>query len=262
MKQWKAIFLDFDGTVFSHRTNCIPFSAMEAIQKARKRGVFVFVATGRHIRELDDFDLTGFTADAWITMNGALCFKGDTVYSRIPIDKQDQHVLYTALQNDPFPVIFLEEDRMYMNMHDVEVERQQAEIHTSMPPVLPLSRILEKDIYQFIPWVKDERWIPVEKNMKHVQSVRWTDLALDVLHENCGKDVGVLRTCKEFGIDPADTIAIGDGPNDLPLLKTCGIGIAMGNADMSLKEEADDITDDIDDNGLEKALLKYGAIGV
>ena len=47
----KAIFLDFDSTLFSHVTKKIPDSAYEAVLKAQKNNIKVFLATGRDIKE-------------------------------------------------------------------------------------------------------------------------------------------------------------------------------------------------------------------
>ena len=43
----KAVFLDFDGTVFSHRSVSIPVSTYEAVRLLRNNGIKVFLCTGR-----------------------------------------------------------------------------------------------------------------------------------------------------------------------------------------------------------------------
>ena len=47
-----------------------------------------------------------------------------------------------------------------------------------------------------------------------------------------------------------DTIALGDSTNDLAMIEHAQIGVAMGNASEELKEKADYITKDVDDDGL------------
>ena len=64
--------------------------------------------------------------------------------------------------------------------------------------------------------------------------------------------------CRHFGIDVADTMAIGDGGNDIPMLRHAGIGIAMGNANDAVKAEADYVTDTVDQDGIAKALQHFG----
>ena len=53
-----------------------------------------------------------------------------------------------------------------------------------------------------------------------------------------------------LGVDAADTIAIGDGRNDLDMLRWAGRGVAMGNADDVVRAAADEVTGTIDEDGV------------
>ncbi|MNY06930.1 putative phosphatase [compost metagenome] len=74
------------------------------------------------------------------------------------------------------------------------------------------------------------------------------------------KQKGVEYFCEYFNIDIAETIAFGDGGNDISMLKFVNIGVAMGNAGDNVKEIADFITEDVDDHGIEKALIHFGLL--
>ena len=52
----------------------------------------------------------------------------------------------------------------------------------------------------------------------------------------------------------ADTVAFGDGGNDIPMLKEAAVGVAMGNASDEVKKAADYVTDNVDDDGIRNAL--------
>lgn len=60
--------------------------------------------------------------------------------------------------------------------------------------------------------------------------------------------------------DIKDTIAFGDGRNDIEMLETAGLGIAMGNAVDEAKAVADYVTARIEDDGIQKALKKFKLI--
>lgn len=57
-----------------------------------------------------------------------------------------------------------------------------------------------------------------------------------------------------------DTIGVGDGPNDMEMLRTVAVSVAMGNASEDLKALADVVTDDVGEDGIKNAFRKLGLI--
>ena len=62
------------------------------------------------------------------------------------------------------------------------------------------------------------------------------------------------------GIDRADTVAFGDGHNDLDMLQYVAVGIAMGNADPALVAVADGVTGTADEDGIATGFAELGLI--
>ena len=60
--------------------------------------------------------------------------------------------------------------------------------------------------------------------------------------------------CAHWGIGTEDTLALGDGDNDLEMLKTAGLGVAMGNASAEVRRAAGFVTEDNDHDGAAHAL--------
>jgi len=52
-------------------------------------------------------------------------------------------------------------------------------------------------------------------------------------------------------------MAIGDGTNDIPLLSSAGLAVAMDNASDKLKAVANYVTLDVDHNGVAAAISKF-----
>ena len=63
-----------------------------------------------------------------------------------------------------------------------------------------------------------------------------------------------------FGIPASDTMAFGDGGNDIEMLRFAGVGVAMGNAGEEVRLAADYVTDDVDHDGIQNALRRFGVI--
>lgn len=74
------------------------------------------------------------------------------------------------------------------------------------------------------------------------------------------KATGMKLYLEYVGIPREDSIAIGDGPNDLQMMDYAGIGIAMGNAREEVKKRADMVTSHIDEDGLYHALDRLGLL--
>ena len=79
---------------------------------------------------------------------------------------------------------------------------------------------------------------------------------LEIIPGSVNKGAGLRTVCETVGIDLSQAIAFGDSENDAPMLRVAGVGIAMGNADDSVKRVADMVTASNNDNGIAAALKK------
>lgn len=68
------------------------------------------------------------------------------------------------------------------------------------------------------------------------------------------KAAGLDYICKVHGISPDQLVAIGDSLNDVSMLQFAGLGIAMGNAQQSVKATADFVTRSCDEDGVGYAI--------
>jgi hydroxymethylpyrimidine pyrophosphatase-like HAD family hydrolase len=86
--------------------------------------------------------------------------------------------------------------------------------------------------------------------------VGWTAW-LDLSPVGVSKASGLARVCEELGVDQADTLAIGDGRNDVEMLRWAGRGVAMGQAVEEVREAADAVTASVHDDGVVVELDRY-----
>lgn len=261
----KAIFFDVDGTILSHTTHCIPASTIRALEALREKGILTFLATGRHIPMLPEIlPMDELHFDGFVSLNGQYCCNDDGIIYHCPIPKHDIAALLDYLKEDPHPCILIEEDQMYINFHNALVEKVQAGIRAKMPPLGDMNRGYTEPIYQALLYISEEEMAQLPA-LPGIRFSRWRlgspDLSgADLYPASGGKAVGIARVLEHYGIDKSETMAFGDGENDVDMFHAVGTSIAMGNACAAAKAAADYITDDVDNDGIHKALAHFGLL--
>ena len=259
----KAIFFDIDGTLVSFNTHKVSDSSKKAIQKLKEKGIKVFIATGRiklHINNLDDLEFDGY-----ITANGHDCYIGDKEIYRKGISKETLHALLDYLKNkEKFPCSVMTDRGIFINYIDDKVKRLSEGIDLEIPVIENYRSFVEENINNilqiniFVDENKEKELM--EKIFKDCDSSRWHPAFADINKKGGGKHIGVDKIIEYYKIDISETMAFGDGGNDLSMIEHCAIGIAMGNANEKLKKVADYITDDVDNDGIYKALKHFNII--
>lgn len=256
----KAVFFDIDGTLLSHRTGQIPPSSKKAIRLLREKGIKTFIATGRHRSEIAVLPLQDLEFDGYVTLNGQYCYSRKPVLYDLPFDVLDIKALLLDLQRQHYPCMFVEADRMYINFINQRVQQVQDSISTPLPDLGDLTRGLTHNIYQIIPYVSPELENHIISLMPHCKPTRWHDLAIDIIPAGGGKQNGIRQILRCFSIAREEIMVFGDGENDQDMMEFADYAIAMGNAVPSIKALASYVTDDIDNDGVYRALLHYQMI--
>lgn len=80
---------------------------------------------------------------------------------------------------------------------------------------------------------------------------------LDLGPLGVSKASGLRKIASMLGVSPAQTLAIGDGHNDLEMIQWAGRGVAMGHSPPELREIADDVTDSVARDGAALEIEKW-----
>ena len=249
----KAIFLDIDGTLLSFATRLVPQSAFDAMYEAKEKGVKLFIATGRHKRELGtDSHLLNFPFDGFVTQNGAYCYTNDAIIHTCPMRKRSVEAVLALIKKDPFTCIFCEEDSMFLNNMNDQVFELLNKFKLPIPPVSDIARALVSDIYQIVPIITKEAE-HVLYTLPGAKVTKWYDGGFDLVNEEVNKWAGIEKMIKFYDILPEETAAIGDAENDIEMLRGARFSIAMGNASDEVKKNAQHITTHVDEDGVANA---------
>ena len=257
-KQIKAVFFDVDGTLLSHKLNDVPESTRRALRQLRARGVKTLVATGRHMTEYSLLPVSDIPFDGYLTLNGNLLLDANRrAYAGTPIDQGEMEVLAHIFQAKRIPFVLIGENGRYINYVNDTVVRTQEETKGTIPE---LGSYGGEKVYQILAFVPEHQKKLLDDLLDECAVTSWNDTGIDIIPREGGKSAGIQKYLDDQGIDRSETMAFGDGENDMDMLRFAGVGVAMGNACDAVKAAADYVTDTVDNDGIEKALRHFGLI--
>lgn len=254
----KVVFFDIDGTLVDEEKN-IPQSTKEAIFQLQEKGVHVAIATGRPPFMYEDIR-EKLNIQTYISFSGQhAVLNGETIYEN-PFDRDQMIRLYEMAAESEFPMIFMSDSHMRATTPDHQyVKDSLAQLKFDYPEV-DLNFPMDQTIYQALLFCEENEENNFIKSHPAFHFLRWHRFACDILPYGGSKAIGVNKIMKALRLDHAQSYAIGDGFNDVEMVQEVGTGIAMGNAVEPLKEVADYVTADVDEDGVAKALEAYNLL--
>ena len=231
---------DLDNTIVT-RSNEIPSPILRAVAAAQDQGHLVSVLTGRpkastvaFVRQLE---VTG----PYAVNHGALVFgAADTVLSRALIPKGDVHTLIArhGLQAGLEYAFMVDDDIFVNDTHDP----RWSWAHTLNRNVIAFAPELVRDADKIVfsagehaPRLLDELNATHPELMKY----SWPDGFFEITGVGAHKGAALARICHELGVAQADTIAFGDGVNDVTMMHWAGHAVAVGDAHPEVSAAAD-----------------------
>ena len=112
------------------------------------------------------------------------------------------------------------------------------------------------------PFITTEEEKTVLPLLPNCESGRWFPAFTDIVAKGIRKQKGIDEIIRHFGIGQEETMAFGDGGNDISMLRHAAIGVAMGQAKEDVKAAADYVTAPIDEDGISKAMKQLSEVGL
>lgn len=273
----RIVFLDIDGTLIDEQEQ-IQASTVEAVVRARAAGHLLFICTGRSRAEIYPQILDiGF--DGIVSAGGSFVWlDGETRVSRtmpiedaaFAIDSFTRAGIDFYVQSDSAVVAspgFRAHLRRLLAAELAESNRVEADGQVQFEKFFDEGgQVLRDDIGKmcFLSAATpiDDIRAAFEGRFDIINA---TVPVLgphsgELLQRDVNKGSAILEVCRLKGLDPADTIGIGDSINDVEMLELTGVGVAMGNAPDAIKAHAEQVTTGVDDNGVWNAFVRNGLI--
>ena len=125
---------------------------------------------------------------------------------------------------------------------------------------VPVDDVIRQGILQITPFLTEDEERSIGPGRPRGTPARWGPASCDSTAAAADKANGIRAIAQYMGLDISETMAFGDGGNDMSMLSAAGVGVAMGNALDKVKAEADYVTTSGDDDGIRNALLHFGVI--
>ena len=268
---YRFVAIDVDGTLLDSNKNLSPYTK-ETIQRCIAKGITVCICTGRPVQTIDRFtellggrEFPSVQEIPFILYNGAMVAVGQKheIIFEQPLSENAGRTLLSLGQNLGSTLIAWSKSNLYVNEFNARIEN-----YCTITPVEPIlinnpDTLAKQGITKMI-WYDDIERMPALIDAVNTHPIRSeinyftsNPLFLELVDKRCSKGLAMEQLIQHLGIPREETIAIGDGYNDIPMLEFAGLGIAMGNACDAVKSAADTVTDTNDNEGVAKALTRY-----
>jgi hydroxymethylpyrimidine pyrophosphatase-like HAD family hydrolase len=252
------VALDVDGTLVEFDGSLSP-AVTDAVRRTAAAGAHVVVATGRSMHAtMPVCDELGLSDGFAVCSNGAVIVD---VAARQPIDvvtfDPTESVRFFA---DHVPDALLAVEELGVG-YRVTGEFPAGELDGRMT-IVTHDELLTSPVTRLIArWPEGDRdeFYALARNagLRGVEYAIGYTAWLDFMPEGVSKASGLESVRVKLNVPIERTVAVGDGDNDLEMLRWAGMGVAMGQATTEVQAAADEIAPPVDEDGLARVLSRW-----
>ena len=239
-KAESGLLIDLDGTIIK-KDDIISDSVLNDLIKL-KNIIPVSIVSGRGPEDVLKYStLMGLYGPQYCE-NGSRIIDGDTgsIIHKVVLDLIIAESIFNKIMSLNLQCIVISEDKTTINPKFI-----RGDVSTI---------VAYSDNYESLSNLEELQF----SFKKSIISQRSTDengnVFLNFHSINSGKDKAVIHFSKYYNIHRSKLFSIGDGENDISMIKSCGNSIAMGNSLEIVKRTAKYITDDVSNDGVSKAI--------
>jgi len=263
MSRIKLIMSDIDGTILdkNHQLDSYLIELMPLLKQCNIPFVLASARSPLGIAPISKE--LGITDCPIACYNGALISLGDKILSQYSIDKSELLLLHDFLKKE-FPTVSINvysgKDWLVNTIDEwVEIE---ATITGESPKVTSIADFIRDEKTLVHKLLLIDNTDTIQKLQKTLSSIDFPqtdfylskDNYLEVTHNQVSKKQALLELANYYQLPLTSIMTLGDNYNDIPMIETAGLGIAMGNAPRDVKTCAKAVTDSNEQNGVSKAI--------
>ena len=277
MNNIKLIALDLDGTLFN-KDGIITDVNKEQLNRAAAQGIKVVISTGRPFNGLPFDQIKDTTIEYALTTNGASVYKIDgkeCLYENGMDFDTVMPILDWILAREIHIDIYMDgrgftpiRCRKNLNRLDVPDSLRTYMLATRTPVedlasyVRDCGKMIQKINLNFYPqpngtFLHRDDTLSFLKANNAIEVVCGGFNNFEISKAGVTKREGLQFLATYLGTDLEHTMAMGDSENDLSMINSAGIGVAMGNASDDVKAVANYITTTNNEDGVGEAIKKF-----
>lgn len=269
MERYKLIAFDMDGTLLNS-VKKIDSVTLNAIKEASLAGKIVALSTGRCMAELSEYSHSIEGLKYIIADNGAYIYELKTdkaIYKKSLAPEIVQNIfnqtegmdVLCQLHSDN--AIVQRDKKEQIDHYKLGIYRKLFEENMLMVDnIKDYYRSEHPSVYKFNIFSPDIKQRELLKGkFIHLPVIMCNSeyTGLEISPMGVSKGTGLKRLCEYLNIPIRSTIAVGDADNDIDILRTAGLSIAMGNGNENVKKAAKAIVRDNDNGGCAQAIYEY-----
>lgn len=267
MMKYKLLVTDIDDTLLTTDKR-ITDNVKAALSAAQDAGVTLAIASGRlpiGIRPIVDALGIPSRGGYYLAFNGGLILdaEGGIVHASV-LERKYLPAVYKALRPYDVAVLVHQHDKIFTdnNQNSYAYTEPQA-LGQPLHRVDDLLTYVDWDLHKILIAGKPEVLKEVEPVLKEqfggeLDIFRSAPWFLDVMPKGVNKGVGIRCIADKLGVGMDEVIACGDSYNDISMIETAGLGVAMQNAEDALKAQANYITErDCNHDGIAEVVEKF-----
>lgn len=226
------LILDIDGTLRPTGELRIPKENAEAVCAVQKLGVKIVIATGRCRAEVPKGMLRSIRPDYWICAAGAevLDGKGAELYSQ-RLSQEEMYALVDYCEDHEYPLGFSYSDGAYVYVEYAKMRRHEldAGLVTSLRDGEDQDRHLQDMPFSAFARLSCPAVACFQEKYGYLglRFLHYSDEGCDIVRPNQDKAVGLQELLAATGFSAQDCVAVGDGSNDVGLLRMVGESFCM-----------------------------------